>query len=85
MCEYLQTRTENLDRSIINKQSIVLHSHFSFVPRVTAEYKFDCHTKCHGDEILSLATKLFPLTQLLIVQSIYDKNSQTGNKLQQNF
>ena len=50
MCEYLQTRTENLDRSIIDKWSIVLHSHFSFVPGVTAEYKVDCPTKRHGDE-----------------------------------
>jgi hypothetical protein len=29
-------------RLIINKRSIVLYSHFTFVPKVTVEYKFDC-------------------------------------------
>ena len=35
------TRTENLDRQILNMQLIVLSSHFSFIPRVIIEFKFD--------------------------------------------
>ena len=34
--------TENLDQSILIKHSFVLFSHFSIVPRIAIEYKFDC-------------------------------------------
>jgi hypothetical protein len=41
ICESLQNGTENPDQPILNKQSFILSGHFSFVPRVTVEYKFN--------------------------------------------
>ena len=38
----LGTGVENLDPPILNKLSFVLSGHFSFVPRVTINYKFCC-------------------------------------------
>jgi len=39
--ESLWTGTDNPDQPILNKQLIALCSHFSFVTRVTVEYKCD--------------------------------------------
>jgi hypothetical protein len=37
----LWTATENTDQPILNTRSVVLYCHFSFVSRVTVEYKFN--------------------------------------------
>jgi hypothetical protein len=46
-CESLQIEMDNLVQQVLNEQSIVLCSHFSFVPMGTIEYNFDCITTLH--------------------------------------
>jgi hypothetical protein len=43
ICESLCIRTDIPVWHILNKWSPVLASNFSFVPKVTVEYKFDCY------------------------------------------
>ena len=44
--ESLRTGTDNLDKSILNKWSMILCSHISCGPKVIVEYKFDYHVNC---------------------------------------
>jgi hypothetical protein len=53
--ESLQIRTDNKNQPILHKRSIVLCGHFSKVPMMTIEYKFDCislfKNKCAGTPV----------------------------------
>jgi hypothetical protein len=58
--ESLRTGTDNLDKSILNKWSMILCSHISCGPKVIVEYKFDYH------EVMSTVAHIFGSFIILI-------------------
>jgi pyruvate carboxylase len=72
-CESLQIEMDNLVQQVLNEQSIVLCSHFSFVPMGTIEYNFDCITTLHWLNLNDYVT----LSPEDITSTITDKINRT--------